>query len=191
MRNCGWRAQLKPTEYCASIVAGGTSLRGVMPWLLSVSQRPVLAGQELQALRVPIHCAIDVADAQIVGVAFVGVGGLRAAQEVELAIEGQMGVGIDIALRQHRKPALARGEAQFRGVRRAAELEKGMPLKLLPISAVFVARTINAFRRQEAAQRHLDAAQIGDAPAQAACASAAIERDRQRRRSVRKFWFHD
>src|SRR5579872_2231834 len=37
IRSCGWRAQLKPTTYCASMVAGTSSLRGVMPWVLAVA----------------------------------------------------------------------------------------------------------------------------------------------------------
>src|SRR3954471_20461060 len=35
-RNCACRAQLKPTTYCASMVVGAASLRGVMPWLFKV-----------------------------------------------------------------------------------------------------------------------------------------------------------
>src|SRR5579871_5280467 len=37
MRSCGWRAQLKPTTYCASIVVGISSLRGVMPCVFAVA----------------------------------------------------------------------------------------------------------------------------------------------------------
>src|SRR5215469_13062278 len=37
MRSWGSRAQLKPTTYCASIVVGTSSLRGVMPLVLAVA----------------------------------------------------------------------------------------------------------------------------------------------------------
>src|SRR6202012_2216359 len=53
-------------------------------------QRPALAGEELQSLGVPIHNEVHIADAQIVGVAFVGIRSLGGAQEVELAIESQV-----------------------------------------------------------------------------------------------------
>src|ERR1700722_7292229 len=37
IRSCGWRAQTKPTTYCASMVVGTSSLRGVMPLVLAVA----------------------------------------------------------------------------------------------------------------------------------------------------------
>ena len=84
-------------------------------------QRPVLAGQKVQAKGlaeeiIPVHRAVEVTNARLVAVGFVGIGGLRRRVKVELAVHGQMHVRRGVALDQGAEAALVFGQAVLVGV---------------------------------------------------------------------------
>ena len=99
---CGWRVQTKPGTYCASIVRGISSCRGMMPLVFMVAKDQFLAGEEMGAEIVIVHGRVEMADAQIVGIAFVRIGGSRGAEEVHLPIAREMGRRVDVALHEQR-----------------------------------------------------------------------------------------
>lgn len=64
----------------------------------------------------PVDRRVEMSHARREGVGFVEIRGLRGAEEVEFAIAGERGDGIDLALDQQRQAALALGQAPFGGM---------------------------------------------------------------------------
>ena len=73
-------------------------------------ERPVLTGEQVPTAvaMIPIDRAVNVADARVEAVAFVRVGRLSAAEEVEFALHRQRGVLVRLALGEQRQTALPR-----------------------------------------------------------------------------------
>ena len=123
-------------------------------------ERPALAGEEMQAHVVPIDRAVEIADAQVVGIAFVRVGRIGGTEEIELAIKGRDRRGVDGAFDQTRYAALAGGEAQFVHPRERSIFSRNATERDVGDVRTLVALAPQTFRREEAAGSDGDAAHM-------------------------------
>ena len=96
------------------MVAGTWVFCGSIEKLLSVASDQVWPAIMWNPIIRIVDARVEVADARLVRVRLIPVGGLRRAEEVEFAVAGQLDGGVDVAFDHQRQAALALAPARLR-----------------------------------------------------------------------------